>query len=107
MSKGIEVIKHAAVKANNGMIFIGKSHGDCAEKFLNVGITGVDTASENSGFLTSMGRFVGRSEAAGIAFSADQIDKCTNVLFSEDLWDEEYQGKYNYDEIKGYILKKG
>lgn len=38
------------------------------------------------GFVTSTGRFVGREEAASIAFAAGQIDRHKSGLFSEDLW---------------------
>lgn len=41
----------------------------------------------DQGFLTSMGRFVGRREAAGIALDAGQADEIPlGELFSEDLW---------------------
>jgi len=38
------------------------------------------------GFMTSMGRFVDREEAASIAFAARQIDRRKSGLVSEDLW---------------------
>jgi hypothetical protein len=41
---------------------------------------------EAQGFYTSKGRFVGREEAAKIAYAAGQIFSPTNRLFSEDLY---------------------
>jgi|GEM_PF-3463496 len=41
-----------------------------------------------SGFVTSTGRFVGRGEAAKIAFAAGQIREPVAELYSEDLCDQ-------------------
>jgi hypothetical protein len=38
------------------------------------------------GFLTNKNRFVGRKEAAHIAYSSGQISELKETLFSEDLW---------------------
>ena len=41
---------------------------------------------KEQGFLTSHNRFVGRKEAAEIAFREGQVDKLLPILFSEDLY---------------------
>ena len=46
----------------------------------------MDPHMEAQGFYTSKGRFVGREEAAKIAYAAGQISSPTNRLFSEDLY---------------------
>lgn len=99
-----EVIRHAAVKSKCGNIFIGKCHADCFGKGFESGFK-MSSKACDQGFITSHGRYVERPEAARIAFSSDQIEKCTPALFSEDLWSNEENGKYDHDEIKGYILK--
>ena len=38
------------------------------------------------GFVVSTGQFVGRAEAAELAYLAGQIDRRKPTLFSEDLW---------------------
>lgn len=100
----MELIKHAAVMADNGWIFIGKNHGDCFHKLQGVGLKAFHKA-EGQGFVTSKGRFVFRDKAGKIAFEAGQIDKETNLLFSEDMWCDRYQAKHTYDEVKGYVKR--
>jgi hypothetical protein len=41
---------------------------------------------KEQGFLTNTNRFVGRREAAIIAYAAKQIDQPKEILFSEDLY---------------------
>ena len=97
-----EVIKHAAVKSVDGWIFFGKCHADCFHKAHHLGIR-MSQKTDDQGFLTSFGRYVPRGEAARIAHEAGQVaDDCGGLLFSEDLWSKEYNGKFNYCEIKGY-----
>ena len=40
----------------------------------------------DGGFFTSRGRYVSREEAATIARNAGQINKCDEILYSEDLY---------------------
>lgn len=101
-----ERILHASVKSEIGRkIFFGKCHADCFYKGQAMGIR-MSGKADDQGFLTSKGRYVTRSEAAKIAFEQGQIDKPTGYLISEDLWSEQDNGKYNHDEIKGYVLKE-
>lgn len=96
-----EFIRHAAIRAENGMIFIGKCHADCFKKALNVGLTVTDDPFDQ-GFFTSKGRFINRVLAAKIAYESAQITERIPALTSEDLWDRSGGGLLNYDEIKGY-----
>lgn len=96
-----EVIKHAAVKAENGMIFLGKSHADCFHQARNVGVK-MSQKALDQGFFTSKGRYVTRSDAAFVAIEAGQVREGIVVLFSEDLWSEQADGQFEYDSIKGY-----
>lgn len=104
----MELIKHAAVKAIDGQIFIGKQHADCFHKAHNIKYK-MSKKAEDQGFMTSEGRYVGRAEAHEIALNAGQIDCGLSgyILFSEDLWSKEFNGKFNYCEIKGYIPREG
>lgn len=102
---GVEVVKHAAVKSKDGWIFIGKHHADCFHKAHNVNIK-MSSSADDQGFITNNGRYLKRSEAAELAFKSGQIDKPTQLLFSEDLWSVVYDGKYNYDEVRGYMRKE-
>ncbi len=100
-----ELIKHAAVKSIDGWIFIGKCHGDCFHKAHHIKVK-MSPKADDQGFVTSKGRYVNRFEGAEIALTSNQISEETNLLFSEDLWCTNYNGKHNYSEIKGYILKQ-
>ncbi len=104
MNEDIELIKHAAVKTESGMMMIGKHHADCFHKGFNIGLK-MEKKADSQGFITSKGRFVTRKEAGVIAKLADQIDKVTHLLFSEDMWCDKYMAKHNYDEVKGYVLR--
>ena len=100
-----EAIKHAAVKSVDGWIFIGKCHADCFHKAHHLKVK-MSQKAEDQGFVTDNGRYVQRGEAAVIAVKAGQKERLERLLFSEDLWSVEYDGKYDYCEIRGYIPKE-
>jgi hypothetical protein len=97
----LELVKHAAVKAENGMILFGKCHADCFFQGRNTGIV-MSSKSSDQGFITSYGRYVSREEAAKIAVNAKQVRPIIAVLMSEDLWFAELGGQFDYDYIQGY-----
>lgn len=101
----VERITHAAVKSKKRkLILFGKSHAECFHKGYYSGIE-MSSKADDQGFMTSRGRFVIRPRAAALAWKSKQTNKKLKVLFSEDLWSEHSGGKYNYDHIKGYVLK--
>lgn len=104
-SNELEYIKHAAIITENDLIIIGKSHADCIHKAIENKLRAKRDAKAQ-GFFTNTGRYISRFEAAVIAFKAKQIDSPINILFSEDLWSERHNGKFNYDGDMGYYLKK-
>lgn len=104
MSEETELIKHAAVKSEEGNIFIGKHHADCFMKAHYIKIK-MSRKADDQGFMTNLGRYVDRKEGANIALIAGQIDAPTKILFSEDLWCPTYCGKHDYSETKGYLLR--
>ena len=63
-------------------IELGMRHHDIFRRFEEE----MDPHMEAQGFYTSKGRFVGREEAAKIAYAAGQIFSPANRLFSEDLY---------------------
>lgn len=77
----IETIKCAAVKRSDDIIIAGRNHGFCIQ------YSPLGTCKENSqqGFITSKARFVSRTEAGKIAFTAGQTEKLIDLLFSEDI----------------------
>ena len=77
----MEKINCAAIKRSDNIIIAGRNHAFVFQH------SPKGTCGQNSeqGFITSNARFVGRTEAADIAFEAGQIKKPTNVLFSEDI----------------------
>lgn len=100
----IEKIKHAAVKAVNGMILIGKCHADCFYQGHNIGLK-MSSMSEDQGFVTSKGRYVTRLQAARIAKKAGQLNpkdkRKVSHLLSEDIW---YQtDRFIYGQQLGYV----
>jgi len=103
MTKEKELIKHAACKAKNGMIFIGKHHGSCLKKALYTN-TKMSTEIADRGFYTNKGRFLSIGDAAKLAVKNGQIKKKITYLFSEDLWGKDHGGKYEYCEEKGYHI---
>ena len=102
-----EVIKHAAVRSKDGMIFLGKCHADCFHQGHACGVK-MSQDPLDQGFFTNLGRYVTRTEAAQIAIAAKQVsEKKTGVLFSEELWSEREGGQFSYSTTEGYTLKEG
>lgn len=89
-------IKCAAIRTKSGQIFEGGSHADCY-----LAMNSADVFSKyrcEQGFVTDVGEFVDRYEAAEIAHKAGQTKKLESPLFSEDLtgdwpWAKENNGK--------------
>ena len=73
-------IKSAAIRTADGNVHVGRDHGEIYKN-----ITPEDISIDECGFVTEQGRFVGRKEAAEIAYAAGQIPEPTTALFSEDL----------------------
>jgi lactam utilization protein B len=99
-----EVIKHAACKATNGMILLGKCHADCFYQARNIGLK-IQKKSSAQGFYTNKGRYVDRIQAAIIAKKAKQLDpndkRKVVALLSEDIWYQ--QDRYIYVQTRGYV----
>ena len=80
------------INVDRGIVVCGHRHGHCittvkALAELRTVRFGSDSVGETTqGFLTNKNRFVGREEAAIIAFDAKQIEKEKQTLFSEDLY---------------------
>lgn len=71
-----------------GLVLCGHRHGCIFQQIggligerKNLGIY-----EKEQGFLTSLNRFVGREQAAKIAFEQNQIPEPKDTLFSEDLY---------------------
>lgn len=100
-----ERLLHAAVITEDPAYFIrallGKQHADCFEQAREMKIK-LSSKAKDQGFVTSMGRYVQRGEAAEIAWNAGQTNVKHKLLFSEDIWCERHGGKLDYDPVKGY-----
>lgn len=98
---------HAAVKATNGMIILGKCHGDCFWQGKNIGLE-MSSKADDQGFFTNKGRYVSRSVAARIAKRAGQLDpndeRKVGHLLSEDIWCQ--RERFEYSQSRGYFEVK-
>lgn len=78
------------VNIESGFVFTGVSHGSCLNlmKHFYKGLAPTILKSDLrvQGFLTNRNRFVGREEAAKIAYASKQIKTMKNKLYSEDLF---------------------
>ncbi len=80
------------VNCNTGLVVTGHRHGQCMWTMGSLtGFRSVENGDNSigkyeQGFLTNRNRFVGRKEAAIIAFEAKQIDEPIERLHSEDLY---------------------
>lgn len=77
------------VNVDRGIVFCGHRHPHCM--YSMIAITGKRSVEPEvgeyvQGFLTNKNRFVGREEAAIIAFDANQIKEEKETLYSEDLY---------------------
>lgn len=98
-----EVVLHAAMRAKNGMIFLGKSHADCFHQAKHVSVEH-SQAAEDQGFFSSKGRYLTRIDAYKVAVFAGQIkdEGPGKVLFSEMIWCAQDGGQYQYNAVTGY-----
>jgi hypothetical protein len=81
---------------DEGIVLCGHRHGVIFQQWqffntdvLNLNVAGrhsVNVYEKEQGFLTNFNRFVGREEAAQIAFDAGQTKEKLVRLFSEDLY---------------------
>jgi hypothetical protein len=77
---------------DKGLVVLGHRHGQCMWVMSSLtGLRSVENAEDGvgeyeQGFLTNTNRFVGREEAAQIAFDSGQIKQHTITLYSEDLY---------------------
>lgn len=77
---------------NKGIVLCGWRHGNIiAQMETTMGLRTVVNGEKSvgkyeQGFLTSDNRFVGRKEAAELAFRSGQIKEMKTYLFSEDVW---------------------
>ena len=77
---------------DRGLVVLGHRHGQCMWTMssltgLRTCTFGEDCSGEHEqGFLTNTNRFVGREEAAQIAFDSGQIEQHLVTLYSEDLY---------------------
>ncbi len=72
-----------------GYVVCGRRHDSCFRTYFITNQLYERNTIKHSlvqGFITSDNRFVGREEAAEIAFNAGQIVEKTNCLISEDLY---------------------
>lgn len=68
-----------------GRVWTGKRHHLIIRAIVaDLGVDVIPVTGEQ-GFVTDDGRFVGREEAAKIAFDAGQVTERKEYLFSEDL----------------------
>jgi hypothetical protein len=90
------IIEGAVGNPATGLVFAGWRHSDCFTT-LNAWAERLDESERDAigearlsgrhqGFLTSTGRYVGREEAARLAFEAGQVDRLLTSLTSEDLY---------------------
>ena len=99
----MERLKFAAILRSDNCIVFGRDHAECFSSRVPIG----DYVNLQQGFLTNKFRFVLRKEAAKIAFDAGQIDKWEDgdVIVSEQLWNKNSGGKYEYDKKMGYHIE--
>jgi hypothetical protein len=74
---------------SEGVVICGHRHYNCILTLIY--LSGYSTKTKDcgeyeQGFLTSNNRFIGRKEAAQIAFAAGQTKELKETLFSEDVW---------------------
>lgn len=73
------MIKYAAIKDKNGKIYTATRH-----HLIFWRNAGADLSGGEQGFTTDTGEFVGRGEAARIAYACGQIKQEKSTLYSED-----------------------
>ncbi len=90
--KDLPTVKYMPTNIDVGVVVEGHRHADIIRTMVNLLGKRTCTNGENcagesiQGFVTNSNRFVGREEAAQIAFDSGQIKQHTITLYSEDLY---------------------
>lgn len=79
--EGPELVDNA-----RGFVVVGARHNHCLQMLRLLKVKREWALNGAQGFLTSHRRFVGREEAAKIAYLQGQIAEKQSVLYSEDLY---------------------
>lgn len=78
-------IKEAAI-IHDGVVWTGRRHSDVIQKIIaELGREAAPVRGEQ-GFVTECGKFLGRKDAAQVAFEAGQVLILHPILMSEDLY---------------------
>lgn len=86
----------AAVKYR-GVVFTGYRHDRVYTSFPMGFFKGPEGTKDHiQGFITDKGIFLDRKEGGEYAFKIGQIKKETDLLFSEDLWTNEFGEQRNH-----------
>lgn len=73
------------INISSGYVVCGWRHHNCIN--IHFQLTNKPTRSDSrQGFLTNKNRFVGRNEAAEIAYESGQTKTLLKILYSEDVW---------------------
>ncbi len=97
----MDKIKLAAIKReSDSIVFTGRNHAE----IILTRPKGELTGSEQ-GFITEANEFVSRKRAGKIAFTAGQIDKPTEQLFSEDITGEWPWAKEQIAQLQSDLAK--
>jgi hypothetical protein len=78
-------IKEAAI-LRDGQVWTGRRHHEVIRKIVETFGPSVAPVQGEQGFVTECGKFIGRLDAARVAFEAGQIPFLKKELFSEDLY---------------------
>ena len=87
MSYSMKIV--AAAINERGKVWTGRRHHEIIREIVDTRGRAEGAVYGEQGFLADDGRFVGREEAAKIAFEAGQIQVFKNILYSEDVFQTE------------------
>lgn len=78
-------IKEAAI-IHDGKVWTGRRHHNVIARIVEECGQQAAPVMGEQGFVTECGKFLGREEAAKVAFEAGQTPLLQKILFSEDLY---------------------
>lgn len=78
--------EHQPKNIQSGIVVCGRRHHNVFATLTALNIDRLNIGRAVQGFMTSENRFVGREEAAVIAYQSGQISKQVDSLISEELY---------------------
>lgn len=104
--KGHRDVFHRPSNIDRGIVLSGVGHAHCISQYNAITGQPMSDATGNvDGFITSVNRFVNRTEAARIAYDAGQVKELKDTIYSEDFLWSNVKSNANTESDTNYVIE--